>query len=278
MVLKGAALASLYYSDPGLRPMIDVDLAVPREQAEAALDFLLERGWKLERDWPELKIRMQLYRHADHLKGPGGRELDLHWQVMLECCQAGSDQVFWDGAVPFTVGGSPTLALNPTDQLFHVLVNGTRAAKDAPLRWVADALAVLGHPRTQIDWDRLVATSSSLGLVLPVMNTLAYLRGLMEAPVPAEVLASLARQPVAAVNRLEYRVISRHFRFWGRFAELWYRHSRLLTRGGLVRRFLGYPMFLRRAMGLDHLWQVPFYACYRRKAMRGSAQYVKEAR
>jgi hypothetical protein len=40
MLLKGAALIQLHYTDAGLRPMADFDVLVPREQAMPAIEVL----------------------------------------------------------------------------------------------------------------------------------------------------------------------------------------------------------------------------------------------
>src|SRR5262249_16920252 len=51
LVLKGAAVASLYYPDHGLRPMGDVDVLVPTSQRQAAMTALGKAGWTPP--WPQ---------------------------------------------------------------------------------------------------------------------------------------------------------------------------------------------------------------------------------
>ncbi|MSP93914.1 MAG: hypothetical protein EXR00_01485 [Alphaproteobacteria bacterium] len=48
LVLKGAALGALVYRDPGLRPMADLDVAVPHSHASQATTLLLQSNWSLE--------------------------------------------------------------------------------------------------------------------------------------------------------------------------------------------------------------------------------------
>src|SRR5690242_11253266 len=45
MLLKGAALAILYYEDVGLRPMKDIDLLVPHDQARQSMLELRNLHW-----------------------------------------------------------------------------------------------------------------------------------------------------------------------------------------------------------------------------------------
>jgi hypothetical protein len=45
MILKGAALAVLHYRDLGLRPMVDLDIAVPSARALEAFEVLRQLDW-----------------------------------------------------------------------------------------------------------------------------------------------------------------------------------------------------------------------------------------
>jgi Uncharacterised nucleotidyltransferase len=49
LVIKGAALAWWYYSDPGLRPLEDFDVMIKLESAVAVLNYLKDSGWEMPR-------------------------------------------------------------------------------------------------------------------------------------------------------------------------------------------------------------------------------------
>jgi hypothetical protein len=46
ILLKGSALALLYYGDPGLRPMMDADILVPTGRVREAIDIITGLGWR----------------------------------------------------------------------------------------------------------------------------------------------------------------------------------------------------------------------------------------
>ena len=48
LILKGAALALLYYEDCGVRPMEDVDVLIPTKKAASAVKLLKRLGWIAE--------------------------------------------------------------------------------------------------------------------------------------------------------------------------------------------------------------------------------------
>ncbi|HYC87727.1 MAG TPA: nucleotidyltransferase family protein [Thermoanaerobaculia bacterium] len=75
LILKGTALAYDVYAAPELRPRGDVDLLVPREQAEAAIELFRDLGFTSRlTSGDEHNVRQVTLRR-------GGHEYDLHWDI-----------------------------------------------------------------------------------------------------------------------------------------------------------------------------------------------------
>jgi hypothetical protein len=257
MALKGVALVPLYYRDFGVRPMNDFDLLVPTNQARKAIELLVSMGWTPNVDHPERLIPV---RHGVGFVDAKGRALDLHWHVLQECCQPNADADFWACSVPVTIGDVPTLALNPTDQLLHVCVHGLVWNAVAPLRWVADAVVILGAAHADIDWQRLVAQARKRRLVLPVRHALNYLRKALGATIPRETLSALAKEPVSRRERLEYRAMTRPPGILGELPLYWHRYLRLSGAPTFGHALLGFPRYLQHTWRVASPWQVPLYA------------------
>lgn len=232
LLLKGAALANLYYRDRGLRPMADTDVLVPTRQARAAMDVLAKHGWtpaglvKGARR-PELTIPV---RHAHLFRHPSGQQVDLHWHVFWECCAPGDDEDLWRHAVPLEIAGVRTRALGPADQLLHVCVHGARWSEVPPFRWAADALTVMRSSGMPVDWPRLLDQARARGFVLEMRDTLSFLSAALDAPVPPTVLRSLQTTPVPAVERAAHAVRIRRPGVVGPFLIM-LDHYRRLVRG-----------------------------------------------
>lgn len=248
MVLKGAALATLYYPDRGLRPMTDTDVLVPTRQARPVMALLMERGWTPE-GWipearrPELTLGVH---HAHEFRHPSGQSLDLHWHVLWECGALDADDDFWAAAVPLDLRGTLTRTLCPTDQLLHVCVHGARWSGAPSLRWAADAHMILQRQGISIDWDRLVDQSCRRGLVLPMRATLSLLAEILEAPVPPGVLATLRGIAVPWTQRVEHATGTRAARppsiaLLNRACH----HHRLSAGQTFARSLFGFPRYLR---------------------------------
>jgi hypothetical protein len=188
LLLKGAAMALAHYGDYGLRPMSDFDFQVPLDQGPAATALLVLWGWR-----PKSQLPRQ---HGWDFTDAQGRKLDLHWYSLFDCPQPGIDDDFWASASETHLADVPVQLLCPTDQLLHICAHGARWQIGSPLRWIADAVMILrATPRDAIDWGRLVNAAQQRGVAPLLLDSLTYLRDLMEAPVPSAVLDDLTPPP-----------------------------------------------------------------------------------
>jgi hypothetical protein len=242
LVLKGLALATLYYEDLGARAMADADVAVPADRVREAREVLRQSGFTSSYEPVGARLR---FRHSSAYVGPHA-SLDLHWHVCFESCAPGLDDAFWSHAVPVRVGGAATRALDATDQLLHVLLHGMKWSPVPSLRWLADAAHVVGHG---VDWQRLFQQAETLQVGLRVDAALRYLAASLDVDVPDAALDGAAAVPVTRMERLEWRLASApraelrgHLRGGLRLvlADFW----RLHAQPGLLRSLLALPRYL----------------------------------
>jgi hypothetical protein len=171
MVLKGAALIQLYYRESGLRPMLDADVLVHARDAEQAMEVLLKSQWQPFRyGHPQMRIPIV---HSTPFEDEAHRQVDLHWHLFWECFNASDDDDYWKQAVSIKIGGVQTLALGPTHQLLHTCWHGARWNEVPPIRWVADAMAILGASAAEM-YAPSGDTTSKL-VVVPKSTTIAGL-------------------------------------------------------------------------------------------------------
>jgi hypothetical protein len=244
LLLKGAALATLYYRDVGARPMEDLDLLVHREDAPRAMDVIRGEGWTPASARPESRLAVW---HADYFVDEGGRSLDLHWNALW---QLADDTELWAGAVPAQLAGVETRALGHADSLLQVCVHGLRWAAVPPIRWVADAVKIVEAAGPELDWDRLVAVARANRLTLASERALRYLGDRWDVPVPDGALAALAAAPKPLHERAAYRAGMRRPTPIGMTSVLWERHRRL----GGGQSFL---TFVQRHAGVERRADLP---------------------
>jgi hypothetical protein len=261
LLLKGAALASAYGSF-ALRPMNDVDLLVPTADAGRARAICTAAGFSASYWLPASCLPLV---HAMGYRDAGGRELDLHWHALWECCQPDADADLWRRAVPLRVGGREVLGLAPSDQALHVVAHGLRWSAPPSVHWLADLVLVLRGPIGALRWEDLVAAAVAKGLVLQLRSVLVYARDRLQAPVPAPVLADLRRLPVRRGARLEMRLRQRPPGLVSGFLLHWFDHLRLGDHAEGWGALASFPQHLRRAWGLAILGQLPLAAVRKSK-------------
>jgi hypothetical protein len=264
MLLKGAALILLYYKDHGLRPMGDVDILVHTEQASEAINLLRKLGWKPNPgSWQVAFTESYVSAaHAHGFRDASDRELDLHWHVLHECCRADADNGFWDKAVSVKLYDVSTHALTPTDQLLHVCVHGAKWDSTPPFRWVADAMTIINSSQSEIDWNRLITLAEDSRLILPVRDALHYLSDKFAVPIPQATLQIFREMRTSRMEHIEYNYRSQSHiqKPLGYLPFLWFNYSRLAGNSVLPLKLIGFIKYMRSYWGVEHLWQLPFYA------------------
>jgi hypothetical protein len=261
LLLKGAALATRYYPEPGLRPMADVDVLVRSGDAVAAVDRLTALGWSApSRPDPWRLAEM----HAMALSGQGMPSLDLHWRLQEEAEDSAGETTLWERARPAELAGVATHVLDPADQLLHVVAHGARWRPDGSLRWVADAWVVMRSG--ELDWDRFVAEARRRRLTPAAGEALTRLRKLLDGPVPGDVVAALRTTPTRRLERWRHRASSTAPEERGPIQAFALHHARYrrLVEAGLVRAGLGGLLTaVSREWGLRGPWSVPYHALLR---------------
>lgn len=264
MVLKGAALIQLYYRESGLRPMLDADVLVHPHQTEQAMQLLTRLQWKPFR-YLQPRNRIPIV-HSTPFEDNGGRQVDLHWHLFWECFNASDDDDYWENAVPIQVGGAQTLALSATDQLLHTCWHGARWNEVPPIRWVADAMTILGASAAEIDWASLLKKAQKHRIVLPVRDSLEYLKKKFDAPVPDSVLESLWAVRVSKLERENYEMTLNPMAppTTGKILRMLYYDYRWLSSSTSARsKTLVFAKHLQARWNIDRLWHVPLYMSMR---------------
>jgi Uncharacterised nucleotidyltransferase len=260
MVLKGAALIQLYYRESGLRPMLDADVLVHAYQAEQAMEVLARMQWEpLRYRQPQMRIPIV---HSTPFEDEGGRQVDLHWHLFWECFNAKEDNDYWKKAVSIKIGGVQTLALSPTDQLLHTCWHGARWNEVPPIRWVADAMSILGASAAEIEWPSLLKKAQRHRIILPVRVSLTYLKKKFDAPVPDSLLKSMSAIRVSKMERENYEVMLNPTAppTTGKILRMLYYDYRWLSSSTSSRfKTLTFAKHLQAKWGIDRLWHVPLY-------------------
>ncbi len=204
MLTKGAAVVHHSHGKLHLRPMNDLDVAVPRGKAGRAAALLAGLGFEA----PAMPARPRGAPILDHVHAlaftdpESHAELDLHWQVLHGSLHRDASTEFWARACDGDLRGSPVKVLGREDTLVQVIAHGQRWNIDRPLVWVTDA-ALLLRGRTDVDWELLADVAGRHRLAAVVAEGLAGLRELAPSLLPDRLPGSLrpSRRTAAASGR-----------------------------------------------------------------------------
>jgi len=205
MLTKGAAVVHHTHGKLHLRPMNDLDVAVPRGRAGPAASLLVRRGLLA----PDLPARARGAAIFDHVHAvaftdpESQAELDLHWQVVHGSLHRTASDEFWARSTDGDLRGTPVRVLAPEDTLVQVMAHGQRWNVDRPLVWITDA-ALLLRGRSDVDWELVADVSARHRVADVTADGLAILRGLAPSLVPERLPRSLRPRRRTDAARLEH--------------------------------------------------------------------------
>ena len=196
-VLKGPALISLVYEDPGLRPLSDLDVLVPPKDAIRAQRQLGEMGFAA----PVPPSSYYFTRHHHLL--PALREVDgvmVQVEIHRDVFPMDSGTSFQvtgraPGAISFDLGQQVGYCLGPDEMLWHLC----RHVHWLRLIWIADILGFTERFIDEIDWARVTQRYSF------VMNALALIHCLSPLPESVRQRSGVVLVPVPSGIGKEYR-------------------------------------------------------------------------
>jgi len=263
MLLKGLALIERYYKDPSLRPMNDIDLLVPYDDAWRAAEVMVASGW-----------RPMYPADLDVLKNPSGRrvrngmcfvndkkiECDLHWAVLHDSTWRGADDAFWEKAEPVMFAGIPTFFLNPTHQFLHTCLHGGRFNEFHPMRWIGDAVYILRRDAEKIDWDDFIRQSRRHHMLLVARSALQLLAKEFRTSIPVRVLETMNNQKSSRIEKIRYRLITeRPEGLIGLGRRDWYQHCASTPERSVFSHAVTFPAYLKNLWRIENWRKLPGY-------------------
>jgi Uncharacterised nucleotidyltransferase len=271
MLLKGAAVVHHTGGEVALRPMDDIDIAVPFADVHEAFAVAAKAGFTPDghqRSPEELDVCLPLL-HALGTRNAANALVDVHWHVIPDGLHPEADRDFWRGAQPATLGRAACSATSREDTMVHAIAHAARPEFDPSLRWAADIAALVQTaPPGGIDWDAVVRQARRSRLARQTGQALDVVRRVADIDVPVEVIGTLDRTRVPLAERLDARarrrrdggqrlptgaeyLVDAYQRFVGREVAPGRRAS-LVDRG----------RFLQQWWDLERLRDVPPYAAF----------------
>jgi len=201
--LKGIALAPENYPTPGARPMSDIDVLVPEDEAHVAEDILHACGYRpapeiMPEDWEK-----EIHHHATPFVR-GEIEFEIHRNlVTLSHPVAGQIQTFWQRARSLSAVSPHALRLCRSDMLFHLCLHCGFRWTGAQLLNLLDLHILLQTEGDGLNWHAFVRHGQRRDVARQMYYPLAIAEFLFGPRVPRGVMRALHRK--ACPSRLELK-------------------------------------------------------------------------
>jgi hypothetical protein len=190
VVLKGGAMASsAYYDDLGVRPLMDLDVLVDRDDVEPLVDWALADGWTVSKGLDTRDI--YIVHHAIDLERDGNGALDLHWALLVQGRNPARDRAVLAAAVPATLGDVPIHIPRPSDLVFHTAAH----AKPEGIRHIVDLITIIERHGDDIDWHGLGDDVIERRTITYTLRAFGLVEQVRPGTIPPAVVDRLTRAP-----------------------------------------------------------------------------------
>ena len=190
LVLKGAALAWMIYQAPALRPMVDVDLMVPRTAAPLAQQTLLRLGFHAERTPRRFGRNMHHLPVAARIDGGVIVNVEIHVDALSRDSLSSIEPTnLTELPRSFVLDGTRQFTLGHVDMLRHLTHHLLAPSLDGCVRLIA-IVDLLRYARTfqdQIDWPRIETDFPFVVNALSCLHHVVPLPGVLGRFVPSPV-------------------------------------------------------------------------------------------
>ncbi|MBN1428628.1 MAG: nucleotidyltransferase family protein [Anaerolineae bacterium] len=236
--LKGIALSQTLYPDPALRPMSDLDVLVPYDRREDALEVAKLQGYRFP-DSPGRfldtndGLLMNRVSHHYHLVGGPAQmvTLELHSRLLgisNDILSLEDIGWFWEQTSPCRTASIVFSTLNPTAHLLYLCAHAELQHAELYLLRYLDLHLLVTH--TPIDWPLLIRRAAALRWTSVVESALRASMKLFGTPVSEDIFVQLrALRPVSEDTTRIEALKARGSR--------WVRVRRLLASLTLTERF-----------------------------------------
>ncbi len=184
ILLKGMYLASVIYSDIGVRPMNDADLLVRKSDLERVANIMQEMEYNRI---DQLKELDKEYHHLVFEHGSSGSPTEIHWNLIPPILNIHEDiDQIWERSREMLVEDIPVRVLSAEDQVLLLCLHVSQHAFEIGLRPICDLSKTIRYYQETLDWDCLHKRALEWNAGRCLYVNLCLARDLLNDNLPAE--------------------------------------------------------------------------------------------
>jgi len=191
ILLKGAYLAEGVYSNIAMRPMLDLDIMLRKEDLQQGEKALNKLGYSSKRPFIA-EVDSVIHQHILPFTKKNAVPVEVHWNIFDPAVPFLVDaEGLWRRAQSFSLAGRESKVLCLEDQLLHLSIHCTyHHCFSMGLITLCDIDQIVKKFHEKINWDSLLARAKKWGFERCIFLTLIMVSELLGTDVPQEVINS----------------------------------------------------------------------------------------
>lgn len=202
--------------------------------------------------------------------------VDLHWSLLHDIPSKHFNPHWIDHATPCKLHHIQLAALNANHLLYQICVHGAKYSPVPLYRWVIDAISLMQVSHSDLNWNVIIQHAKRDRLVLPIRDTLSYLKRHFDAPIPVDVIQELEKISVSWIQKLDFKAKKQSSLLSA--INFWNYHSYAMNDRPFFVRLLTFPRFLKDTWELKYKWQliyyIPFKICKKLQKITKKSIYI----
>lgn len=200
LLLKGSAVGPLFYPEPELRPMSDVDLLVPPARLHETLQALHAAGFDRPSQSDEAFWREVYYNMPLAAPGTAENHLEIHWGIAQRGRHDPDLEGLFARAQSIEIAGQRMAVLGREDLLLHQVLHHSYHYFETRLSWLLDIALLHRAPH---DAELAIARAAAWGMTVPLALSAAQIEHVFPGTITPPYRELIARtRRVAWLHRL----------------------------------------------------------------------------
>ncbi|MFQ6082431.1 MAG: nucleotidyltransferase family protein [Candidatus Aminicenantia bacterium] len=224
IVLKGAALAEIVYGNLALRPMLDIDLLVKKEDLLRIDEQLKILGYQpSDGSVKNINFSSAYLTTLDYRSPSKNRpSFHIHWHFVNSTIPNESYiknikiENIWQDAEKANIANVETLVMAPHHLIIHLSEHAFRVTHSlSKFCFFCDINEAINFYQERLDWDRLIKDSFKFNLDRMIYLSLYFASKFLTTKIPEDVLLKLRPKRFSMGEKIFMTSISNNNRFPG---------------------------------------------------------------
>ena len=204
IIFGNLAIALAYCNDLAQLNVNSLNFLIHPSDAQQAIAILAELGWN------QVNSANSIINEQDlrlEFQDKSNTYLCLQNHLFWAIPQEYTDEQLWHNALPYSMGDVSTLILSPTDLFLHLSIKTFDRQQNSTVHLLLNAIILLAHHESKIDWIRLVAQAQKYQAILPLRSMVIILQQLFEPSIPDWILPALNQMPISRQEFIKYQTL-----------------------------------------------------------------------